>query len=65
MSQDKSGCHLIEISQSMTDKLTGESQWPLATHLGEGKLRFQPKLSCGIIPLWNRLQEIASRKNQE
>ena len=26
---------------------------------------FKPPLSCGIIPLWKRLQEISSRTNQE
>ena len=30
-----------------------------------GKTDLKPSLSCGSIYLWNRLQEVTSRKNQE
>ena len=28
----------IEFASGMTGKLTGEARWPLAVHIGEGKL---------------------------
>ena len=56
---------VVGISSGIAGKRAGVARWPLAAHLGEGKLLFQTPLSCGSIHLWKRLQEVTSRKNQE